>query len=44
MYGEGRVVDFVELNTAMTDDAVYTAIENIFNILPMFRETLITGT
>ena len=35
MYEEGRVVDFVELNTAMTDDAVYTAIENIFsNILP----------
>ena len=35
MYEEGRVVDFVEFNTAMTPDAVYTAIENIFtNILP----------
>ena len=35
MYEEGRVVDFVELNTAMTEDAVYTAIENVFtSILP----------
>ena len=35
MYEEGRVVDFVEFNTVMTPDVVYTAIENIFtNILP----------
>ena len=38
MYEEGRVVDFVELNTAMTDDAVYTAIESVFtSILPDLR-------
>ena len=35
MYEEGKVVDFVELNTAMTADVVYTAIENVFpSILP----------
>lgn len=35
MYEEGRVVDLVELNTVMTEDAVYTAIENVFtSILP----------
>ena len=30
MYEEGRVVDFLELNTAMTNKAVYETIENVF--------------
>lgn len=39
MYGEGRVVDFLELNTATTDKAMYEAIDNVFtNILPTQSE------
>ena len=39
MYEEGRVVDFLELNTAMTNKAVYETIENVFNnILPTQSE------
>ena len=34
MYKERLFVDFLELNTAMTDKAVYEAINNVFiNIL-----------